>query len=151
MARESTTGIRWSPRDESPSSSSTSSLEAHERKGHGRTYRESTALSPEQQGELKRLEWIVAEARRGLKEIKEAFEAKVNDPDSPYRDRVTIEEWAVNFGPYKDTWGQKVGGVWGTQASYMRKDARDYYHLNHKLRDLERELAKYKRALGIQL
>ncbi len=148
MSRESTAGIRWNPRERNTSSQTTSRV-AEWKNGPGPVTRESTIISPEQQGELRQLERLVAEARRGLKEIKEAFEAKVNDPDSPHRDRATIEEWAVNFGPYKDTLGQKVGNIWGTQDSYLRKDARDYYHLNHKLRELERDLGRYKRALGI--
>lgn len=105
--------------------------------------------SPEQLKKVEELERGIAEAKRGLKEVEEAFDYKANAPGSPHRDIATVAEWADKYGNRGDTWEEAFGRAFDTQDSRLRADARQYAKIRLELRTLEVDLLRYKQEHGL--
>lgn len=97
---------------------------------------------------IKELERGMADVRRGLKEVREAFEYKASDPAYAHRDP-DIDTWAGVYGPKPEDWKEVIGRWADTQDSRLRADARQYFRLQEDLRRLEVDLLAYKTEHGL--
>ncbi len=150
-----TSGVEWAPlkRDRAPAASQT----RRERAAPtlvvpplARTRWESAqkTMTQEQAEKVSALEEGIRSARRGLDQIREAFDYKANDPDLR-KLGADIDTWATHYGPKREGFGEKIGRFVDTQESRLRADARQYYALERSLERLEIDLLTYKQQHGL--
>lgn len=105
-------------------------------------------VTREQAEKISSLERGIADARKGLDQIREAFDYKASDPELQ-RLGADIDNWANQYGPKREGLTEKLGRLADTQESRLRADARRYYALEQGLRQLQIDLATYKRDHGL--